>query len=71
MANVAKPRRTRRRMRLSGRWERSIVREVVRSVRGQAASSAMRLVADEVAVEVLAEEHGIKVPLRTVQRIAS
>lgn len=67
---VAKPRR----MRLLGRCERSIVRDVVTGIRRETTgpiSPSMRLVADQIAREVLREDHGIRVSLRTIARIAS
>ena len=50
--------------------ERVTVKEVVRNLRDGAASPHMRLVSDEVAVEVLEEEHGIVISLAAVRKIA-
>ena len=50
--------------------ERVTVKEVVRNLRFGAASPDMRLVSDEIAVEVLEEEHDIVISLAAVRKIA-
>lgn len=52
------------------REERQTVREVVTSLRHDAGSPQMRLISDEIACEVLADEHGISVSLAKVRKIA-
>lgn len=59
-------------MRLVNRFRLRTIRDVVRTVRaGFDLSPNMRLVADEIAVEILAENHGIRTSVRRVARIAS
>lgn len=52
------------------REEKQTIREVVASLRHDAGSQQMRLISDEIACEVLADEHGIVVSLAEVRKIA-
>lgn len=50
--------------------QRKIVREIVREERGEGLSPYMRLAADMAARDLLREEHGIRISLRKLERIA-
>lgn len=66
--------RKNRGMRLVNRWRRSVIRDVVNAVRSEndiPMSPNMRLVADEIAVEILAEQHGIFTTVKRARLIAS
>ncbi|NDF13683.1 MAG: hypothetical protein EB060_12825 [Proteobacteria bacterium] len=50
--------------------ERRIIREVVRSERGDGLSPYMRIIADSTARDLLREEYDIRVPMKRLAKIA-